>query len=177
MTGQSLQTPIRWQCPERSFTPWAVPRASGRSSSEKFQNRQHPALLQGGGGSSAPGFPPKAVSLCPSGGSLLRTGRFEVRTHTRKYRHKRHREKQDPEAPAFLPLLTTGEDIRQPGQSQIGGCTCRIPLDISVFRLFPARRAEAGRLREPGRPTQGPRRRHASRVLPGGRPGSLLPRV
>lgn len=33
--------------------------------------------------------------------------------------------------------LTTGDEILQPGQSQIGGCTCKIPLDISVFRLFP----------------------------------------
>lgn len=35
-------------------------------------------------------------------------------------------------------ILTTGEEIRQPGQSQIGGCTCKIPLDIRVLRLFPA---------------------------------------
>uniref|UniRef100_A0A0D9S905 Uncharacterized protein n=1 Tax=Chlorocebus sabaeus TaxID=60711 RepID=A0A0D9S905_CHLSB len=45
------------------------------------------------------------------------------------------------------PHLTTGEEIRQPGQSQIGGCTCRIPLDISVFRLFPASRSEADPVR------------------------------
>lgn len=37
--------------------------------------------------------------------------------------------------------LTTGEEMRQPGQSQMGGCTCRMPLDISVFRLFPGTRA------------------------------------
>lgn len=49
-----------------------------------------------------------------------------------------------PQTPTLLPHLTTGEDIRQPGQSQIGGCTCRIPLDISVFRLFPAGEPRTG---------------------------------
>lgn len=34
-------------------------------------------------------------------------------------------------------ILTTGDEIRQPGQSQIGGCTCKIPLDMRVLRLFP----------------------------------------
>ena len=39
-------------------------------------------------------------------------------------------------------LPTTGDEIRQPGQSQMGGCTCRIPLDIRVFRLFPGKQRE-----------------------------------
>lgn len=34
---------------------------------------------------------------------------------------------------------TTGDEIRQPGQSQIGGCTCKIPLDMRVLRLFPGK--------------------------------------
>lgn len=44
------------------------------------------------------------------------------------------------EAKGCKTSLTTGDEIRHPGQSQIGGCTCKIPLDISVFRLFPARK-------------------------------------
>lgn len=37
-------------------------------------------------------------------------------------------------------IPTTGDEIRQPGQSQIGGCTCKIPLDIRVLRLFPGKK-------------------------------------
>lgn len=40
--------------------------------------------------------------------------------------------------------LTTGDEIRQPGQSQIGGCTCKIPLDMRVLRLFPGRKTKTG---------------------------------
>ena len=33
--------------------------------------------------------------------------------------------------------LTTGEDILQPSQSQMGGCVVRIPFVSSSFMLFP----------------------------------------
>lgn len=67
-------------------------------------------------------------------------------------------------SPNRAPHLTTGEDIRQPGQSQIGGCTCRIPLDISVFRLFPASRGEADPVR--ARHASGRSRRQGQSPLP-----------
>lgn len=102
----------------------------GRSSSKAPEGREE-----------APGAPGCHPLFAP-GGSLLHRGRPEVMPPIPQHTHKFHR----PGSPHFS--LTTGEDIRQPGQSQIGGCTCRIPLDISVFRLFPARRAEAGRVRE-----------------------------
>ena len=38
--------------------------------------------------------------------------------------------------------LTTGEDIRQPSQSQMGGCVERIPLVSSSFMDFPACRID-----------------------------------
>ena len=38
--------------------------------------------------------------------------------------------------------LTTGEDMRQPSQSQMGGCVERIPLVSSSFMDFPACRID-----------------------------------
>lgn len=87
------------------------------------------------------------ASFVPGGAPSCTRAESTLGFWTLQNMHTLHRGEKRPGSPNFLPHLTTGEDIRQPGQSQIGGCTCRIPLDISVFRLFPARRAEAGPVR------------------------------
>lgn len=83
--------------------PQDLRRSSSQTPKERFQDRQDPALHQGGEGSGAPGFPPKVSPLLVPGGSLLPIGRVEVRTDPRKYRHKLRGGETRPRSPNFSP--------------------------------------------------------------------------